>query len=366
MATLTDEINAKSKEIFAESYSMSLGELISLYKDGELDIHPEFQRFFRWTNTQKTRLIESFLLNIPVPPIFVSQREDGIWDVVDGLQRLSTIFQFVGVFRDHEGELSEPLKLDATDLLPSLAGKTFNGEKDAFTETEKRFLKRSKLDVVIIKKESDKSGKYELFQRLNTGGTSLSDQEVRNCLMVMINPSVFERILNMGKNEAFVNTVNLPDKLMEERYDLELITRFICLRNESIENIKNISDLNSYLNNRIVEIFNDNSFDWDQEETIFNRTFVALNDRLGENAFCKYYREKDRFSGQFLISAYEIVAISLGRLNGTITEQVNLTDSLKKTWNAVVDGHVSWTGHNASGRLPKTLNLGMAMYGQEM
>ena len=69
MATLTDEINAKSKEIFAESYSMSLGELISLYKDRELDIHPEFQRFFRWTNTQKTRLIESFLLNIPVPSI---------------------------------------------------------------------------------------------------------------------------------------------------------------------------------------------------------------------------------------------------------------------------------------------------------
>ena len=123
--SLIEEINSKSKEISTDKYSMSIGEIISMYKDGDLDIHPEFQRFFRWTNSQKTKLIESFLLNIPVPSVFVSQREDGIWDVVDGLQRLSTILQFVGIYKDEHGNILEPICLEATDMLPSLNGKFY-------------------------------------------------------------------------------------------------------------------------------------------------------------------------------------------------------------------------------------------------
>ena len=89
---LQEEIDKMRQEIRADDYSMSIGEWISLYENSEIEIHPEFQRFFRWTTTQKTSLIESILLGIPIPPIFVSQREDGVWDVVDGLQRLSTIY----------------------------------------------------------------------------------------------------------------------------------------------------------------------------------------------------------------------------------------------------------------------------------
>ena len=96
---LQDEIIFKKKDISTDGYPMSIGELINLYKDGELDIHPEFQRFFRWTPTQRTKLIESILLGIPIPSIFVSQRKDGVWDVVDGLQRLSTIFEFIGILK---------------------------------------------------------------------------------------------------------------------------------------------------------------------------------------------------------------------------------------------------------------------------
>jgi len=99
---LQEEINEKKKEISTDGYPMSIGELMSLYKEGELDIHPEFQRFFRWSIQQKSKLIESILLGIPIPSIFVSQRQDGIWDVVDGLQRLSTIFEFIGLLRDEK------------------------------------------------------------------------------------------------------------------------------------------------------------------------------------------------------------------------------------------------------------------------
>lgn len=89
--SLQDEISLRASQIYRESYQMSIGELINLYKDGELDIHPEFQRVFRWSDYQKTKLIESIMLNIPIPPIFVSQNEEGVWDVIDGVQRLSLI-----------------------------------------------------------------------------------------------------------------------------------------------------------------------------------------------------------------------------------------------------------------------------------
>lgn len=69
--SLQDEIEKKSSEIYREAYQMSIGELINLYRDEELDIHPEFQRVFRWSDYQKTKLIESIMLNIPIPQIFV-------------------------------------------------------------------------------------------------------------------------------------------------------------------------------------------------------------------------------------------------------------------------------------------------------
>ena len=120
--SLDNEISEKRKEIRTDGYPMSIGEWISLYEAKEVDIHPEFQRFFRWSETQKTNLIESILLGIPIPPIFVSQRSNGVWDVVDGLQRLSTIYQFIGRLKDENGTLVPPLVLEPTKYLPSLGG----------------------------------------------------------------------------------------------------------------------------------------------------------------------------------------------------------------------------------------------------
>lgn len=126
--SLEEQILTRAKEIKTDGYAMSIGEVASLYRDGDMDIHPEFQRIFRWKpaqkSAQKSALIESVLLGIPVPPISVSQREDGVWDIIDGVQRLSTIFEFMGIYRDHNGQLLEASKLEATEYLPALAGYT--------------------------------------------------------------------------------------------------------------------------------------------------------------------------------------------------------------------------------------------------
>ena len=157
-----------------------LAELMSVYRDGELDIHPEFQRFFRWTPLQKSKFIESILLGIPVPSIFVSQREDGVWDVVDGVQRLSTIFEFVGILRNEKKEQIPASTLVGTDYLPSLDGRVWEDPsrpKQEFPSSLRLNFKRQKLDLKIIKKESDPNTKYDLFERLNTLGSQLSGRK---------------------------------------------------------------------------------------------------------------------------------------------------------------------------------------------
>jgi hypothetical protein len=125
---LQDEIDKTRAEIRSDGYAISIGGWMSIYEKGEVDIHPEFQRFFRWSLRQKSRLIESLLLGIPIPQIFVAQRPDGVWDVVDGLQRLSTIFQLAGILLGENGERLEPLTLEGTTYLPSLQGRRWEDE----------------------------------------------------------------------------------------------------------------------------------------------------------------------------------------------------------------------------------------------
>jgi len=88
--TLLDEVQAARKKIVTDGYDMSMGELINLYRADELTIDPAFQRLFRWDDGRKTRFIESILLGIPFPSIFVYQDQNGVWELIDGLQRLST------------------------------------------------------------------------------------------------------------------------------------------------------------------------------------------------------------------------------------------------------------------------------------
>ncbi len=212
MDKLKQEIDNRKKEFKTDSYPISIGEIKSMYENGEVIINPDFQRLYRWTNYQKTKLIESILLGIPIPPIFVYQRDDGLWEVVDGLQRLSTILQFFGVLKKSNGEFYEPLVLTRTKYLPSLENIVWSKKNDSESELPiplQLYFKRAKLHFSIILNESDPSAKYEVFQRLNTGGTFASNQEVRNVVMLMINRDVFAWFKLLSENDDFLNTVSL-------------------------------------------------------------------------------------------------------------------------------------------------------------
>src|ERR1700679_2558050 len=118
---LEEEIASGQRSVKTDAYQMSIGEIVSMYDNKELVIDPEFQRYFRWDPGQKSKLVESILLGIPLPSIFVFERADGTWELIDGLQRVSTILQFMGKLREPNGNGMEPASiLEGTRYLPSL------------------------------------------------------------------------------------------------------------------------------------------------------------------------------------------------------------------------------------------------------
>jgi len=312
---LQEEIDKTRAEIRTDGYPVSIGEWISIYEKGELDIHPEFQRFFRWSIRQKSRLIESILLGIPVPQIFVAQRPDGVWDVVDGLQRLSTIFQFAGILIDEEEMRLPPLTLEATVYLPSLQGRRWEDDDhpdQSLNAAQRLLIKRAKISVSIILKESDESAKYELFQRLNTGGSMLSDQEVRNSILVMLNRDFYRWIKGLAEDLNFKSCVALSDRAVEEQYDMELVLRFIVFRTMSPAALAKLGDLGEFLTDQSKGLAQNQSFDYKAEETAFRETFAILATQLGDDAFRRYDSQRKRFVGGFSVSAFEAVAIGVG------------------------------------------------------
>jgi uncharacterized protein with ParB-like and HNH nuclease domain len=115
---LDEEITRARNSLSTDRLDMSFGEIMSMYERDEIIIDPEFQRLFRWSDYQKTRFIESLLLGIPIPPIFVAEDKNGRWELVDGLQRLSTVFSFFGFLKS--GKEKNNWVLESGELVKSM------------------------------------------------------------------------------------------------------------------------------------------------------------------------------------------------------------------------------------------------------
>jgi len=361
---LQEEIDKTRQEIRTDSYSMSIGEWISLYESKEIDIHPDFQRFFRWSDSQKSRFIESILLGIPIPPIFVSQRDDGIWDVIDGLQRLSTIYEFVGILKPYnqEQDTSSAVALQETTYLPSLKGKKWNDPDDkdnSLTQAQRLLIKRTKIAVNIVEQQSDKMIKYELFQRLNTGGAIATPQEVRNGILLMLNKNLYNLMRSLADRESFKSCIALSDRLYEEQYDMELVLRFILFFDRDDASIQTLGgDVSEFLTARMREMAIKENLDSHHIEKAFDVTFHMLNEAMGEDSFKRYKSEDDKFIGGFLLSAYEVVALGIGYnyQNQIPTNQIR--NRIKSIWSNPTYQKWSGAGVNAARRLPYLIPLG--------
>ncbi|MFC8046456.1 DUF262 domain-containing protein [Nocardia sp. NPDC057353] len=315
MTSLQDQIEAARQTIRSDALAMSVGEVANLYRNSEIVIRPEFQRLFRWDISQKARLIESLLLGIPVPSIFVMQRDDGIWEVIDGLQRISTILEFMGELRNESTkELDPPSVLVGTKYLPSLKGMAYEEDtanaSHSFTPGQRLALKRAKLDVKILLPESNENSKFELFDRLNTGGSPLSAQEIRNTQLLMRDASLYKWLEGLRTSEEFKDTIPITDRLLQEAYDMELVCRFFALLRSGEAELRGIENLDTFLSDKIFETIDSHGFDRGDEASRFKRTFTLLRDTLGEDSFKKY--DRGRFLGAFSVSAFETISIGIG------------------------------------------------------
>lgn len=361
--SLQDEIDKERSDIRTESYSMSVGEMLSLYERGELVLRPEFQRLYRWTTTQKSRFIESVLLGIPLPAIFVFQQKSGSWEVIDGLQRVSTLLEFMGELKGEKGEKREVI-LQAGEYLPSLAGKRWNSsienDPNVLTSAQKLYFRRAKVHVNILLRETDERSKFALFRRLNTGGSPLVEQEIRNCVFLMENRSRFLWFSELRKNKHFQECIDISDRLLEEQFDMELITRFIVLRKR--EQLVGIGDdLGEFLTDEIVKIAQDKTFDEVTEAEVFKNTFAWIHGELGEGAFRRYDESKKRFLGPFSQVAFEAIAIGIGYY-AEKKQPKNIEGNAKKLWADRTIKRETGGGVSSATRIPRTVGYGRKLF----
>lgn len=361
MNSLEQQIEKYKKEIHSDAYPMSIGECVNMYLDREIDIHPEFQRFYRWSLEQKSKFIESILLGIPIPSFFVAQRPDGIWDLVDGLQRFSTILSFMGELRDEKEEKLPPLTLSSGVYLKELAGATWSDEcKDGgkISQAIRLSFRREKLDFKIIKKESTADTKYELFRRLNTGGSALSPQEVRNCLLLMTNKDFYSWIQALSRDHNFQSTIPLSEDQYDKQYNLELIVRFVVFCNLDWESVSSstISDIGEFLNDHILELAADSKFDFAKNKKIFTQTFYLINRALGASAFKKFYPDESVHKGAFSIALYEAIttgiALNIGYVEQNYTGK-KLKEAIEEFSQNEIFSAFSGSGIRTNTRAPK-------------
>jgi uncharacterized protein with ParB-like and HNH nuclease domain len=266
---LQELIESKKNSLKTERLDMSFGEIISMYGREELIIDPEYQRLFRWSVEQQTRFIESILLGIPIPPIFVAENKDGKWEIVDGLQRVSTILSFFGSLKTLPDKNN--WSLTEGDLIKDLKGYKYEQLTSKIQLNIKRFVCR----IEILNWNSKIDVRYELFNRLNTGGTQLSDQEIRNCIFRGTSSKINDYFKEIASNKDFIDLISIPDSQIEELYLEELVLRFSSLYDgwEQVE-----TSINFFMTDFMKNAVENNSFNIEIHKNLLLRTVAAIKE----------------------------------------------------------------------------------------
>lgn len=295
-------LDAKAKSVRTRGLDLSFNELLDMYAGDELIIRPEYQRLFKWSIEQRSRFIESLLLELPTPPIYVVEVNDGIYELIDGLQRISSYLHFRGVLREKPEEF---LRLQGCDLVPQLNGVTYQDLEKAL----KIKLKRHYVRVQAVGRDSDPHLRYHLFKRLNRGGELLTAQELRNCTIRLLGECFANFIISTAREQDFVTCMSLLSDARKESMELdEYVLRYFAFKNYRANYDKNIGEfLDEYMEKVTDSTL---AFDYDEELRQFRRTFSALAKTLGELAFSGV-NPSGKLTQQFRSLHYEAVAIGV-------------------------------------------------------
>lgn len=271
------------------------------------NLKPDYQRKRVWDNKRKSKLIESCLVNVPIPPVFLYETEFNKYEVMDGLQRISTIISFY----------NNEFELEGLDLWHEINGRKYNDLPDEL----RNLINRRYLSAIIILKESNKSKERELelkqfvFERLNTGGMELSAHEIRNAL----HPSDFNNMINeIAEIQKFKSMINNTEDELIRMEDRELILRFFAFK--SAINCSYRKGIKVTLDNYAIESESFSEEEVDYAHDYFMNLIDNVYEIYGEKAF------KKNANGKFEKMIYDTVMLAFSRL---IDNEIDLS-KLKK------------------------------------
>ncbi len=209
----------------------SLRQVVDMINDRDIDLAPDFQRLFVWTQQQRSRLIESVLLGIPLPAFYFSQDADGRMQVVDGVQRLTTIHRFM----TREEPLSD------LEYLGHLAGQTFK----KLDVVMKRRVQQTQIFVNVIEPQTPDDVKFDVFRRINTGGSPLTAQEIRHCMSRQRSRDLLMQLTSLPSFHQATDNAFLHERRMADR---EVALRFCAFRSlADVDQYKGFTSLDSFL-----------------------------------------------------------------------------------------------------------------------
>ena len=268
--SLIDQIQAQRRTVDFDTYDITVQQLISMIESRDINVAPAYQRKFRWDQTRRSELVESVFLGVPVPSLFMASNPDGTWELVDGVQRLSTIVQFAGTpdSREHL-DLASALRIAGVQKLPALNGLIF----DDLPHSVKLQFQYRPIKVVTLSDKSDWVVRFDLFERLNTGGVSLTNQEIRACIY----RGEFNQFLEdiSRENSDFRSVVRLTKRQENDGTREECALRFFAFLNRYNSFDHSVEEfLNEYM--RAAS----RAFDYSKQRQLFVQTFEQLSQAL--------------------------------------------------------------------------------------
>lgn len=280
----------KQRELLTSVVDYNLGTLAELIEQKRIDLSPRYQRRFRWDAKRQSKLIESFLMNVPVPPIFLNEDQYGQYSVIDGKQRLMAIYE---LFRGR-------LRLKNLEVFSDINDKSYD-ELPPPLQTVMRV--RPTLRAIIILRQSDPDIKFEVFQRLNTGGVKLNAQEIRNSTFP---GPLNDLILDLSESKRFHDLLGISHKsksgIYREMRDAEFVLRFFTFR-------KDWSEFNGRMRRQLDRFMSDHQRPGEaflvQAKDDFTTALDAVSAAFGEHAFRRWQPEKNSWRKQVLASLFD-------------------------------------------------------------
>ncbi|MEG4287975.1 DUF262 domain-containing protein [Microcoleus sp. C2C3] len=298
-----DEINIFTREPTIE-------QLLRRINEEALDLAPDFQRHANiWKDDAKSRLIESLLIRIPLPAFYIDATDEDKWLVVDGLQRLSALKQFMS---------DKTLRLCGLEYLINLEGKTYD-------EIERRYQRRieeTQVTVYLIEKGTPPEVKYNIFKRINTGGLPMTPQELRHAL----NPGKATKFLAQLATSNEFQQVTKLSKLRKMRMDdREFILGFLAFTLTSYKNSQS-EKRNLFLSKALSKVNNMSEQELQVIENNFTKAMIAAWQIFGKNAFRKISQHQTKM---FPINKalFEVWSVNLSLLSD---EQLNILKQHKE------------------------------------